>query len=97
MATGRAPPLRGWRRPRRRRIDQPDVVLIDVCLEGGREGIEIARRLRAACDVPIVFVTAYNDKDTLERIYKQVLGAPVLSKPVYSKRLADAVAAVTKH
>jgi hypothetical protein len=23
--------------------DQPDVALIDVCLDGGREGIEIAR------------------------------------------------------
>jgi CheY-like chemotaxis protein len=77
-------------------IDQPDVVLIDVCLEGGREGIEVARCLRTVCDVPIVFVTAYNDKDTLECIYKQVPGAPVLSKPVYPKRLADAVAAVTK-
>jgi len=26
--------------------DQPDVALVDVCLEGGREGIEIARWLR---------------------------------------------------
>jgi DNA-binding response OmpR family regulator len=26
--------------------DQPDVVLMDVCLEGGREGIEVARQLR---------------------------------------------------
>src|SRR4029079_11443727 len=34
--------------------DQPDVALIDVCLEGGREGIEIARWLREVCDVPIV-------------------------------------------
>ena len=24
--------------------DHPDVALVDVCLEGGREGIEIARR-----------------------------------------------------
>ena len=77
--------------------DQPDIVLMDVCLEGGREGIEVARWLRAVCDVPIVFVTAYSDEDTLERIHEQVPGAPVLSKPVYPERLADAVAAVTKH
>ena len=38
--------------------DQPDVALVDVCLEGGREGIEIARWLREVCEVPIVFVTA---------------------------------------
>ena len=77
--------------------DQPDIVLMDVCLEGGREGIEVARWLRAVCDVPIVFVTAHSDEDTLERIHEQVPGAPVLSKPVYPERLADAVAAVTKH
>jgi DNA-binding response OmpR family regulator len=39
--------------------DQPDVALVDVCLEGGREGIEIARWLKEVCGVPIVFVTAY--------------------------------------
>jgi two-component system, response regulator PdtaR len=37
--------------------DQPDVVLMDVCLKGGREGIEAARWLREVSDVPIVFVT----------------------------------------
>ena len=77
--------------------DQPDVALVDVCLEGGREGIEIARWLREVCGVPIVFVTAQNDEDTVERIHQQVPGAPVLSKPVFRHVLAGAVAAVTKH
>src|SRR4029078_5610451 len=71
--------------------------LVDVCLEGGREGIEIARWLREVCDVPIVFVTAQRDEDTVERIHEQVPGAPVLSKPVFRHTLAGAVAAVTKH
>ena len=42
--------------------DQPDVALVDVCLEGGREGIEIARWLREVCQVPIVFVTAQSTR-----------------------------------
>ena len=37
--------------------NQPDVVLMDVSLDGGREGIEAARWLREVCEVPIVFVT----------------------------------------
>ncbi len=74
--------------------DQPDVVLMDVNLEGGREGIEAARWLREVCDVPIVFVTGYTDRETIERIHQQVPGAPVLHKPVYRDRLADAVAEV---
>jgi CheY-like chemotaxis protein len=68
---------------------------MDVNLEGGREGIEAAQRLREACDVPIVFVTACNDRDTLARIHRVVPGAPVLGKPVWRDRLADAVTAVT--
>ena len=77
--------------------DQPDLALVDVCLEGGREGIEIARWLREVCDVPIVFVTAYGDADTIKRIHEQVPNAPVLSKPVFRHQLADAIATVTIH
>jgi DNA-binding response OmpR family regulator len=75
--------------------DEPDIVLMDINLEGGREGIDTARWLREVCDVPIVFVTGNTDPDTLERIHAQVPGAPVLPKLVYRDRLADAVAAVT--
>ena len=39
--------------------DAPDIVLMDVNLEGGREGIEAARWLREVCDIPIVFITAH--------------------------------------
>jgi CheY-like chemotaxis protein len=74
---------------------RPDVALMDINLEGGREGIEVARRLRDLCDVPIVFVTGYTDTDTIKRVRERVPGAPVLPKPVYRERLADAVAAVT--
>jgi DNA-binding response OmpR family regulator len=74
--------------------NQPDVVLMDVNLEGGREGIKAAKLLREACDVPVVFVTGHTDRDTVERIHQVVPGAPVLPKPVWSDRLADAVKAV---
>ncbi len=75
---------------------QPDIVLMDVCLSGGREGIEAARWLREVCRVPIVFVTGCNDRDTLDRIHEQVPCAPVLSKPVYPARLAEAVASASQ-
>ena len=75
--------------------NQPDIVLMDVNLEGSREGIKVAKQLREECDVPVVFVTAYTDRDTVERIHKVVPGAPLLPKPVWGDRLADAVKAVT--
>ena len=72
--------------------DQPDIVVVDVCLEGGREGIEVARWLREMFDVPVIFVTSYSDADTVQRIRDLVPGAPVLAKPVYPECLADAIA-----
>jgi CheY-like chemotaxis protein len=74
---------------------QPDVVLMDVNLEGGREGIEVARWLRKTCDANVIFITGYADRDTIARIRKQVPGAAVLPKPFYHDRLADAVAVAT--
>ena len=75
--------------------NQPDVVLMDINLEGGREGIEVARWLHDVCEAPIIFITGYTDRLTVERIHEQVPGAPVLPKPVYRDRLAAAVAAVS--
>lgn len=75
--------------------NQPNVVLMDINLEGGREGIEVARWLRMVCEAPIVFISGYTDRDTVERIHKQVPDAPVLPKGSYYYRLAAAVAAVT--
>ena len=74
----------------------PDVALVDVCLAGGREGIETARWLREVCGASVLFVTARHDDDTVSRIHQQVPGAPVVRKPVYRKYLADAVAQVAK-
>ena len=71
--------------------DLPDIVPMDVNLEGGREGIEAARWLREVCDIPVVFITAYTDRDTVARIHEQLPGAPVIAKTLYRSRLAKAV------
>jgi len=76
---------------------QPDVALVDVCLDGGGEGIEGCQVAERSLEVPVVFVTGYNDPDTIERIHEQVPGAPVLPKPVYREGLADAVAEMIGH
>jgi DNA-binding NarL/FixJ family response regulator len=71
---------------------EPDIAVMDVCLEGARKEIELARWLREVCHVRVVFVTADADEAILERIQEQVPGAPVLSRPVSHQRLAEAVA-----
>jgi response regulator of citrate/malate metabolism len=73
--------------------DEPDLAVMDIYLNGARDGIETARVLRDLCGARVVFVTAYSDDEGLkERIQKQVPNAPVLTKPLYGHRLADAIA-----
>jgi response regulator of citrate/malate metabolism len=69
----------------------PDLVLMDVCLEGGREGIESARWLTEVCGLPVIFVTVSTDESTLARIEQRVPGAPVLPKLDFRKGLGKAV------
>jgi PAS domain S-box-containing protein len=45
----------------------PDVALVDIRLRGAGEGFEIAEWLRVDNDVPVVYMTAHTDDDTLQR------------------------------
>lgn len=45
---------------------QPDVVLMDIHLAGALDGTEAARRVWQRLQIPVVYVTAYADADTLE-------------------------------
>lgn len=73
---------------------QPDLILMDVYLSDGDEGIKAAKWLREACEIPVLFVTGHGDTDTIERIRDQMPGAPVCIKPVPDDRLAAAIAGV---
>jgi PAS domain S-box-containing protein len=46
---------------------EPDLVLMDIQLKGGLNGIETAKRVRARLDVPVVYLTAFSDSETLEQ------------------------------
>ncbi|MCX7039723.1 MAG: response regulator, partial [Spirochaetes bacterium] len=46
---------------------EPDLVLMDIQLKGGLNGVEAAGRIRARLDVPIVYLTAFSDEETLEQ------------------------------
>lgn len=46
----------------------PDLVLMDIMLEGQMDGIEAASQIRSSLDVPVVYLTAHADEGTLERV-----------------------------
>jgi PAS domain S-box-containing protein len=46
---------------------QPEIVLMDISIRGPVDGIETARAITQLGDVPIIFLTAYADDDTVRR------------------------------
>ena len=47
--------------------ERPDLVLMDIRLKGKKDGIEAAFEIRREVDIPIVYLTAYSDRNTVER------------------------------
>ncbi len=45
----------------------PDLVLMDIRLEPGIDGIEAAKAIGESCRAPVIFLTAYADDETLQR------------------------------
>lgn len=45
----------------------PDLVLMDINLDAGGDGISAARQIRERLAVPVVFLTAYGEPETLAR------------------------------
>jgi PAS domain S-box-containing protein len=47
--------------------NRPDLVLMDIQLEGELDGIETARTIRADLGIPVVYLTSTADEQTIER------------------------------
>ena len=67
-------------------VEPPDLVIMDVRLDGRLDGIETAAALRFRHTMPIVFLTAQSDPTTLARLSASDAGG-VLHKPVEAARL----------
>ncbi len=46
---------------------QPDLILMDIKLNGDMDGIDAAKEIRERFDIPVAFLTAYADEMTLRR------------------------------
>jgi len=45
----------------------PDLILMDIVLKGKMDGIEAAQRIHDDYDIPVLYLTAYSDEETLKR------------------------------
>lgn len=46
---------------------KPDLVLMDIVLDGKMDGIEAAMEIKSRFNIPVVYLTAYSDEKILER------------------------------
>jgi len=67
-------------------ICRPDLALMDVRIVGSMDGIQTARLLRTAYQVPVIFLTSYSDEATIGRAVKETPYG-YLTKPFKSREL----------
>lgn len=76
---------------------KPDLMLMDIRLRGELDGIEAARQIQQQHDVPIVYVTAFADEETLSRA-RETHPYGYLVKPVQDNALRSTVTtALSRH
>ncbi len=77
------------------RDQRPTMVILDVGLPGGMDGLEVCRRLRSASDVPILMLTARDGE--VDRVLGLELGADdYVTKPFAPRELVARVKAILR-
>ena len=82
---------------------RPNIILMDIHLKGDMDGIQATEKINESADIPVIFLTAYADDDTVKRALK-TRSHSYLVKPynprelysnielaIYKRRLRDRV------
>jgi len=70
--------------------EKPDIVLIDINLAHGINGLETARRIISSLDVSVIFITGYSD-DEIRKEAEGVSPAGYFVKPIDYYKLRKAI------
>jgi two-component system, cell cycle sensor histidine kinase and response regulator CckA len=75
----------------------PQIVLMDIRLQGALDGVEAARQIRSRFDVPVVYLTGFSDQALLDRAMEtEPYG--YLVKPIEMKALITTIeTTLSKH
>ncbi len=74
----------------------PDLVLMDINLEGELSGIDLARIFQGQRPTPIIFITSFDDKETFSKA-KQTGPYAYLIKPFVPARLQRSIELALQH
>lgn len=70
--------------------NRPDLILLDINLNGGIDGVDIANIINAKYHIPFVFLTSNSDSGTVERV-KLTHPAGFITKPYTADELRAGV------
>ena len=70
--------------------EKPDLVIMDIKLKGVMTGIEVARAIKQARDIPIIYLTGYSDGVVVEQA-RETGAAGYLVKPVSKSDLRECI------
>jgi len=48
----------------------PDLILMDIKLKGNVDGVSAAQKIQSRQNIPVLYLTAYGDENTLNRLDK---------------------------
>lgn len=76
---------------------KPDLILMDINLKGNIDGIKTAEKIKTLFDIPVIYMSAFNDKGTFERI-KRSNPYGFINKPISTDFLIISIdTAIYKH
>ena len=68
----------------------PDFVLLDINIEGTKDGIQVAEVIKSKYNIPFIFLTSYSDSETLNRA-KEVNPYGYIVKPFNENDLLSSI------
>ena len=68
----------------------PDIIIMDIKLQGKMDGIQTAKKMRDIGHIPVIYLSDYTDKGTVRKA-KETFPANYLSKPFTESDLIRAI------
>jgi DNA-binding LytR/AlgR family response regulator len=70
--------------------NRPDIVLLDINLNGSKDGIEVAKSMNALGRVPFIYTSSLSDAETIRRA-KETQPSTYIVKPFQEEQLVAAI------
>lgn len=67
---------------------KPDLILMDITLDGEIDGISAAKKIQETAPIPVIYLTASSDRETLEKsqetITRGFVRKPFMPRDIYA-------------